>query len=180
MTGRPVLYLVVCAAPPALRIGDLVELLRTDGWTVCVIATPTAATWIDTEGLEARTGYPVRAQWRRPGESDVLPKADAVLVAPATFNTLNKWAVGINDNLALGILNEMLGSGLPILACPHAKSALTTHPAHATHVRLLTEAGVRMLPDNTLPVNDGPSRWAAVRDAVRANRTTHTIEPIPH
>jgi hypothetical protein len=35
-----------------------------------------------------------------------------VVVAPATFNTINKWALGIIDTLVLGILNEALGLGL--------------------------------------------------------------------
>jgi phosphopantothenoylcysteine decarboxylase len=35
-----------------------------------------------------------------PGERDVLPKSDAIIVAPATFNTVNK-AAGIADTLAL-------------------------------------------------------------------------------
>jgi hypothetical protein len=35
-----------------------------------------------------------------------LPPADAIAVAPATYNTINKWAAGISDTLALGILCE--------------------------------------------------------------------------
>jgi len=34
-------------------------------------------------------------------------------VAPATFNTVNKWAAGISDTLALGILCEAYGMGIP-------------------------------------------------------------------
>jgi phosphopantothenoylcysteine decarboxylase len=166
MTQRPVLYLVVCAAPPALQISDLVELLMADGWTVCVIATPTAATWIDTEALAALTSHPVRSEWRRPDEPDVLPKADAVLVAPATFNTINKWALGISDNLALGILNEGLGLGLPILAYSYAKPSLTAHPAYGRHARLLAAAGVRLPPEDALRPGDGLS-WRVVRDELR-------------
>jgi phosphopantothenoylcysteine decarboxylase len=166
MTERPVLYLVVCAAPPALQIGELVDLLMADGWTVCVIATPTATTWIDTDALAEQTGHPVRSQWRRPDEPDVLPKADAVLIAPATFNTVNKWALGISDNLALGILNEALGLGLPILACPYAKPTLTAHPAYGAHIRLLSRAGVRHLSEDALRAGDGLP-WEVVRDETR-------------
>ena len=32
---------------------------------------------------------------------------------PLTFNTVNKWANGITDTLALGLLNEALGAGRP-------------------------------------------------------------------
>ncbi|MEV6372535.1 flavoprotein [Micromonospora musae] len=142
MTDRKVVYVVVCAAPPALQIGELIELLMADGWAVCVIATPTAATWIDREAIAERTGYPVRSEWRRPGEPDVLPEANAVVVAPATFNTINKWALGISDNLALGVLNEALGLRLPIFVLPHAKQALTAHPAFIGSIELLHANGV--------------------------------------
>ncbi|NBE83797.1 flavoprotein [Micromonospora rubida] len=170
MTGRPVLYLVVCAAPPAQRIGELVELLMRDGWTVCVIATPTAATWIDRQALAEQTGHPVRWRPRLPGETDPHPKADAVLVVPATFNTLNKWALGINDTVALGILNELLGSGLPILASPYAKESLTAHPSFGGHLRLLATAGVEFTKTDALRPSEPTAtfRWPLI--VARAGR----------
>jgi phosphopantothenoylcysteine decarboxylase len=40
----------------------------------------------------------------------------------ATFNVINNWAQGINDTLALGILNEALGADVPVYAFPeHAR-----------------------------------------------------------
>jgi hypothetical protein len=123
--GR-VLYIVACAAPPVYNIGELVELAQHVGWTVCVILTPQAASWLDTGHLAAQTGYLVRSQYKRPDEPDVLPRADAIAVVPATFNTINKWAAGISDTFALGILNEALGLGLPIVAVPYAKLSLTS------------------------------------------------------
>lgn len=142
MTQRGVLALVVCAAPPVLRVGELIELLQGDGWTVCLTATPTAATWIDREALARQTGYPVRAEWRMPGEPEPHPPADAVAVVPATFNVINKWALGINDTLALGILNEVLGAGIPIYLFPNVKARLAAHPSFVRHLRLLEHAGV--------------------------------------
>ncbi|RGC67997.1 bifunctional phosphopantothenoylcysteine decarboxylase/phosphopantothenate synthase [Micromonospora sp. MW-13] len=174
MTGRPVLYLVVCAAPPAQRIGGLVELLMRDGWTVCVIATPTAATWVDREALAERTGHPVRWTPRSPGDPAVHPEADAVLVAPATFNTVNKWALGINDSVALGILNELLMSGLPILVSPYAKGSLTAHPSYAGHVRLLAGAGVEFTETSALRpgTEAGEHPWHLVSEPLRRHLRT--------
>ncbi|WP_165944239.1 hypothetical protein [Micromonospora sp. KC213] len=45
------LALVACAAPPVLRIGELIELLQQHGWAACLTAAPTAATWIDRETM---------------------------------------------------------------------------------------------------------------------------------
>ncbi|MEU5943753.1 flavoprotein [Micromonospora sp. NPDC047548] len=173
MSECRVLHLVVCAAPPAQRIGELVELLMEDAWTVCVIATPTAAAWLDRAALEEQTGYPVRVEWRMPGDPEPHPAADVLLVLPVTFNTVNKWATGASDTLALGILNEALGAGLPIHAFPRVKPALAAHPAYAAHLRLLREAGVLVHDGDFLRPDEDlvPARWTVVIDTLgRAGR----------
>ncbi|RLK23347.1 flavoprotein [Micromonospora sp. M71_S20] len=133
--------LVVCAAPPALRIRELIDLLMGEGWSVCVTATPTAASWIDLDALAYQTGHPIRVNWRLPGESEPHPTADVAVVAPATFNVMNKWAHGINDTPALGVLNQSLGAGLPVYAFPNVKAELAGHPAYATSIERLSHAG---------------------------------------
>jgi len=49
-----VLYLVVCAAPPAQQIHDFVLLAQAAHWDVCVIATPQATQFIDRKGISTR------------------------------------------------------------------------------------------------------------------------------
>ncbi|MDH6462752.1 phosphopantothenoylcysteine decarboxylase [Micromonospora sp. A200] len=146
MKQRGVLSLVACAAPPALRIAELIELLQNDGWTVCLTATPTAAAWIDRKALARQTRYPVRVEWRMPGDPEPHPPATAVAVVPATFNVINKWAQGINDTLALGILNEALGADIPVYAFPNVKAQLAAHPSYDRHLRLLQGANVIVSP----------------------------------
>jgi hypothetical protein len=87
-----VLYTVVCAAPPALHIRTLIDQAQARGWDVCVILTPTAARWLEGElgELEKTTGHPVRSAYKLPSEPDVLPAPDAILVAPATSNTISR------------------------------------------------------------------------------------------
>jgi phosphopantothenoylcysteine synthetase/decarboxylase len=144
-TGRGVLYLVVCAAPRAKRIGELVELLQAEGWDVCIIATPQALNFIDRPALEAQTGYPVRSDYKDPDAPDVLPDPDAIVVCPATFNTINKWAQGISDTLALGLITEAIGMGLPLVAAPALNSAQAAHPAFKQSVATLRAVGVTVL-----------------------------------
>jgi Flavoprotein len=74
---------------------------------------------------------PVRCDYKRPDEADVLPPPDAFVVAPATFNTINKLAAGISGTLALGFLNEAVGTGLPVIAVPFPNQMLARHPAFA-------------------------------------------------
>ena len=64
-------------------------------------------------------------------------------VAPATFNTVNKWAAGIADTLALGTLNEACGLGVPVSVLPCVNEALARHPAYRASVERLGAMGVR-------------------------------------
>jgi hypothetical protein len=145
---RRVLYIVSCAAPPVRRIATLIERAHSRGWPdVCLILTPTAATWVadDVPALEQLTGHPVRSRYKLPTEEDVLPSPSAILACPATFNTLNKWALGIADTLALGLLTEAIGLGLPLVALPYINAAQAAHPALPQTVDVLTSSGVKVL-----------------------------------
>lgn len=72
-------------------------------------------------------------------------KPDLIVVAPATFNTVNKVAAGISDNLALSILNEALVAGPPIVMVPCVKDSLRAHPTWTASVERLTGYGMRFV-----------------------------------
>jgi phosphopantothenoylcysteine synthetase/decarboxylase len=146
-SGRgDVLYLIVCRAPPARRSVDRVKALRADGWEVCAITTPAALAWVDVESLGKATGHPVRTEFRGPDDAEFAPRGDAVLVAPASFNTINKCAAGINDNLGLGLINEALGSpSIPIALLPWVNGSLNDHPAYRPSLGRLRDAGVHII-----------------------------------
>ncbi|WP_447002390.1 flavoprotein [Saccharothrix isguenensis] len=159
-------YLIVTAAPPVLGIARLIDLLRSAGWQVCLIATPTAASWMELDDAATHTGTPIRTEAGRPGRQDPLPRADAALVAPATFNTINKWAHGISDNLALGLLNELLAADIPTLVVPCVKELLRSHPAYQTSIKTLADACVTMMNPNDVitRTSDGLAsfHWKAI------------------
>ncbi len=89
------------------------------------------------------------------GTARCFPPPAAIAVAPATFNTVNKWAAGISDTLALGVLTEAIGKGLPIVALPFLNRAQAAHPAFQRSVDQLRSWGVRLLygPD-VLPLHE--------------------------
>ncbi|WP_338932101.1 flavoprotein [Streptomyces netropsis] len=150
MTHR-ILYLIACAAPPARRLHIPIRSAQQAGWDVCVILTPSAYRWADEDAegeikaLTELTGHPVRWTYKLPSQADVLPPPDAILVAPLTSNTLNKWAAGISDTLALGLITEGIGLGLPIVALPHWNDAQAAHPAVSRSIETLRAAGVTIL-----------------------------------
>ena len=140
-----VLYLLACGAPPTRDLAKPVKLAQERGWDVCVITSPKGREFADVEALEALTGHPVRSDYKKPGTPDVLPPPDALLLAPATTNTINKWAAGISDTLPLGLLVEATGAGRPIVAVPFTNQAQAAHPAFAENVARLRSWGVRVL-----------------------------------
>lgn len=176
-----VLYLVSCASRPAQRIQEFVALAQTDGWDVCVITTPQATKFVDIPLLEQLTGHPVRSEYKRPEEPDVLPRADAIVVFPATVNTLNKWALGILDTLALGLLCEYMGLRMPVLAipCVLTGSGLDSHPTFSRSMAFLKECGVRVIyePEKYPPKNEVP--WQIILDELHVMMQNHVQERQP-
>jgi phosphopantothenoylcysteine synthetase/decarboxylase len=100
---------------------------------------------VDLAELETLSGHRVRSEYKKPWEPDVLPPPDAIIVAPASFNTINKWAAGISDSLALGLVTEGIGKGLRIVTIPAINAAQAKHPAWERSVEVLRAAGVRVL-----------------------------------
>ncbi|MFF0221427.1 flavoprotein [Streptomyces sp. NPDC004629] len=142
---KPFLQLVVCAAGIAAGVGKLITAAQERNWMVGVTATPNAlGGFFDAGAAAAQTGRPVRSAWRAPGEPRPFPAPDAVVVAPATFNTLNKWAAGIADTLALGTLCEAYGLGVPIAVLPCVDEALAAHPAYRASLERLRAMDVRI------------------------------------
>lgn len=172
-----ILYVITCATPAARDVGKLVSLAQARGWLVCVIATPAALAFIDKAALEKQTGFPVRHQYKKPGSPDVLPPVTAMIVGGASFNTVNKWALGVSDTLALGLITEGIGLGIPIVALPFVNTALAAHPAFGRNVETLRSAGVHVLlgpggyepqPPHQGSQNLPTYPWKAALDAVEA------------
>ncbi|HEY1627872.1 MAG TPA: flavoprotein [Streptosporangiaceae bacterium] len=162
-----VLYVIACGGTPASQIADFVRFAQGDGWDTAVVATPDGAKFLDTAQLTELTGHPIRVQYKQPGDRDVLPPATAMVVAPATFSTVNKLAAGISDTLALGLLNEAIGMGLPIIVVPWPNVPLSRHPAFERSVADLLSWGLTVVYDPAnLPGKDGDPAtfpWEALR-----------------
>lgn len=143
--NKPVLYLMICGAGPADHIDRMIKLAHADGWDVWCLATPSAVDhFLDLGALEALTGHVVRTGHQRAGQPP-LPKATAVIVAPATYNTINKWAAGIADTYVLTQLAELTGLGVPIVVLPFVNTALAANRVFQRSVAELRESGVTVL-----------------------------------
>ena len=139
-----ILSVVVCAAAPAGDVTVLVRSAVSRGWSVQVIATPSALPFLDAPSIEKLAGGPVRSQYSAPGAPrSKIP--EAIIVAPATFNTINQWALGISDTYALGVLAEQTGLEIPIVVIPFVSTALAERPPFQRSVKALRAEGVSVL-----------------------------------
>jgi phosphopantothenoylcysteine synthetase/decarboxylase len=149
MTG--VAYLVLSGTTTAARCPDILRGLVGLGFTtVIALPTPNAARVIaprdmaDVEGAQVVESYFDAAIRPRP------PRG-VLLFAPCSFNSLNKLAHGIADNLALSVAAEAIGGGTPVIVAPSLNQPLLDHPAAQASLVTLAGWGVVIVP----PVDDG-------------------------
>jgi phosphopantothenoylcysteine synthetase/decarboxylase len=162
---RGVLHLVISGAPAPEGLPALVRLCQADGWQVVVFSTPAGLGFTDVGVLQALTGSPVRSQHREPG-TPRMPQADAVLACPLTFTSVNKFAQGIADSMALGLLCEAAGYGVSVTVVPHCKPQLASHPAFRSSIEVLRGMGVQVLFDPSAPYDHRMPSWTAVAAAL--------------
>lgn len=143
---QPVLHIVVCGAGPASDVTTLIDYAHEHGWDVYLTATPAGLGFLDVPTLEARTGYEVRSAHRLPGTPRrSKPPPDAVIVAPATSNTITKLAAGISDTYALDLLTEAIGGGIPVVVLPFVNTAYAARVPFRNAVAALRAEGVHVL-----------------------------------
>ncbi|AVT29640.1 flavoprotein [Plantactinospora sp. BC1] len=140
------LQIVVCGAGPAADVTKLIDTAKGRSWRAAVTATPSAIDFIDTQAIESMTGHPVRSTYLSPpGARRTLPGADALVIAPATYNSINKIALGIADNYAMTSVAELIGRQVPTVIVPFVNAALAARAPFQRAVADLRHEHVRIL-----------------------------------
>jgi Flavoprotein len=139
-----VTFMIVSGAGPAVWTPERIQAELALGRRVNVIATPTAAGWLDPMVIRELTGWDLRCQQRDPLTPTFQPPACRVLASPVTLNTLTKWAAGHCDNLAVSLLCEATGLGIETRAEVHLSQAYAQHPATADALSRLSQMGVSL------------------------------------
>lgn len=149
-----VAYLVLSGATTAARGPELLRRLVGLGVsTVIALPTPNASRIIaprelaDIEGAQVVESYFDMAIRPRP------PRG-IVLFAPCGFNSLNKLAHGIADNLALSVVAEAIGRRTPVIVGPSLNAPLLEHPEAQTSLKKLAGWNVTIVPP--VDLGEGP------------------------
>jgi phosphopantothenoylcysteine decarboxylase / phosphopantothenate---cysteine ligase len=121
----------------AYKACELTRLLVKAGHEVIPLVTPGAERFVRAETFEALA--------RRPLVEDAyqhLTRADLLVVAPCTANTLAKLAGGISDN---PLTEAALAHRGPVLIAPAMNPRMWTHPATRANVETLLGRGVELV-----------------------------------
>jgi phosphopantothenoylcysteine decarboxylase/phosphopantothenate--cysteine ligase len=121
----------------AYKACELTRLLVKAGHEVIPLVTPGAQRFVTEETFLALA--------RRPPNEDVyqhLTRADLLVVAPCTANTLAKLAHGIADNL---LTQAALAHRGPVLIAPAMNPRMWAHPATRANVEALRSRGVELV-----------------------------------
>lgn len=142
--NRPRVVLGVTGSIAAYRAADIASQLTKQGCDVNVVMTSDAQEFITPLTLQVLSKHPVttslydeKQSWH-PGHIELADRADLVLVAPATANTIAKLALGLADD-ALGAI--ALATKAPFLVAPAMNGKMWLHPATQGHVETLRSRG---------------------------------------
>lgn len=76
---------------------------------------------------------------------DVPDKADLLLIAPATANTISKMAYGIDDTTVTTFATSAIGSGIPVIVVPAMHGTMIAHKIVQENIAKLKRLGVVFL-----------------------------------
>src|SRR3954451_15669195 len=121
----------------AYKACELTRLLVRAGHDVVPLVTRGAEEFV--------TARPFNAPGRRPAGEDLYPhldRADVLVVAPCTANTLAKLAQGIADNV---LTEAALAHRGPLLVAPAMNGRMWEHPATQANATTLRDRGAEVI-----------------------------------
>ena len=171
----------------AYKAVEVVRLATKAGHSVRVVQTPASLHFVERATFEGVTGAPVLvdefepdpARGAFPGDPvpehapishlELVRRADAYAIVPASANTIAKLASGMADNL---LTSAALANVAPLVIAPAMNDKMWRHPATQANVRTLRERGAVIVPPATGPLASkgeyGEGRLAEPADVLAA------------
>jgi phosphopantothenoylcysteine decarboxylase/phosphopantothenate--cysteine ligase len=144
---------IVLGLTGSVAVVETVHLARTlmrHGAEVFVVMTKAARELIGESLLEWATGNPVIVELTGQIEHVHLcgqhpDKADLVLIAPSTANTIGKIAAGIDDTPVTTMVSTAFGTGIPIAIIPAMHKTMYENPLVKRNIEILIDIGVTFI-----------------------------------
>ena len=146
--GKHIL-LGICGSIAAYKAAQLTRLLVKAGAKVQVIMTPDATHFITPLTLATLSGNPVLVDYFNADTGEwnnhvhLALEADAILIAPASANTLAKFANGLCDNLLCAVY---LSAKCPVFVAPAMDLDMWAHGSTQSNIARLQSFGNHIIP----------------------------------
>ena len=164
------IVLCVTGSVAAIETVKLAREFRRQGHSVKAFMTKEATKIIHPNALEFATGQEVVLELTGKIEHVKYSQVDLVLVAPATANTISKFAYKISDNPVSTLLNTAYGHDTPIVFVPSMHDSM--YDAVSDNVEKLKEEGIIFLNPR---LDEGKAKFPAIEDIVLESIRTVNI-----
>jgi len=165
-------HIVLCitGSVAAAQCPEIARTLMRHGAEVVTVMSPMAQKIIHPNLMEWATGNPVVAELTGKIEHVALAgehpqKADLVLVAPATANTISKIACGIDDTTVTSVVSTAFSSNIPIVIVPAMHESMYNHPILTENIRKLKALGVEFIGPR---IEEGKAKIAETKEIAEA------------
>ncbi len=162
LAGRTII-LAMTGSVAVLKTVELARLLIREGARVIPVMSGGAQQMVGPQLVHWATG--IRPVTALTGANEHVEyagnganRADLLLVAPATANTIGKIASAIDDTVVTTFATTAIGQGMPVVVAPAMHEPMHRHPGVVGNLRVLSEMGICLAASN---VEEGKAKMAA-------------------
>ncbi len=144
------IVLCVTGSIAAIESPKLARELIRHGADVYSVMSPAARKIIHPYAMEFATGKNVITKLTGFVEhvalaGEVPERADLILVAPCTANTLSKIVNGIDDTSVTTVVSTAIGSSIPILIAPAMHESMYKHPSIQENIKKIKKMNIFLI-----------------------------------
>lgn len=149
LQGRKIV-LCITGSVAAIKSTEIARELMRRGADVYAVMTRSAQQIVHPDMVEWATGNPVVTELTGQIEHVTYAgehenRADLILVAPSTANTIGKVAAGIDDTPVTTTLTTGIGAGIPVIIAPAMHASMYNHSIVLENIEKLETIGIRVL-----------------------------------
>lgn len=169
------IVLCITGSVAATRCVEIARELMRHGAEVFTVMSSAAQKIIHPYLMEWATGNPVVTELTGKVEHVALAgeranKADLILIAPATANTISKIACGIDDTPVTSVASTALGANIPILIAPAMHGSMYRHPVLKENMERLQRIGIEFIGPR---IEEGTAKIAETNEIIE--RVIHRL-----
>jgi len=149
LTGKRII-LCITGSVAAIKSTEIARDLMRRGADVYAVMTRSSQQIIHPDMVEWATGNPVVTELTGQIEhvlytGEHAQRADLILVAPSTANTIGKVACGIDDTPVTTMLTTGIGAGIPVIIAPAMHASMYKHSIVIENIGKLQRHGIDVL-----------------------------------